>query len=72
MYAQGMPAVHPSPAVPVNLYHAEHAADLFESNTAYNCVFSDKKLRSIALLTFLQNVYRVLPVVLRMDMGLES
>ena len=54
-----------------DLYHAEHPADLFESDAAYSKVFADKTLRSIALLTFLQNLYRVLPLVLKRDLGLK-
>lgn len=54
-----------------DLYHAEHPADLFESDAAYSKVFNERNLRSLALLTLLQNLYRVLPVVLKKELALE-
>jgi hypothetical protein len=51
---------------------AEHPNDLFESDTAYERCFSEKRLRSITFLTFLQNLHDVMGVVLKKNLNLEQ
>jgi hypothetical protein len=50
---------------------AKNVTDLFESDTAYEKIFSNKKLASIRLLILLQNIHNVLPLVIRNDIGLN-
>jgi hypothetical protein len=50
---------------------AMNATDLFESDAAYNRCFSQKRVASIHLVTFMQNVHNVLTVVLKNDLGLD-
>lgn len=45
---------------------------IFESDSAYERVFSNKRLRSISLLAFLQNLHDVIPVILKKDYGLKG
>ena len=45
---------------------------IFEYDNLYTKVFSDKKLRSIAFLIFLQNLHDVIPVVLKKDLKLKD
>lgn len=49
---------------------AHHQNDIFESETAYSRCFSAKRLASVTLLVFLQNLYDVLPLVLKKDLSL--
>lgn len=51
---------------------ARHPKDLFESDRAYGQVFSQKHLMSITLLTFLQNLHDVIPLVLKKDLKLQQ
>ncbi len=51
---------------------AMHVNDLFESDSAYERCFNEKRnLRSIVFLTFLQNLHDVVGLVLKKDLGLE-
>jgi len=49
---------------------AKHPSDIFESDAAYNRIFSAKRLASLTLLTFLQNLHDVTSLVLKKDLGL--
>ncbi len=51
---------------------ARHPNDIFESEKAYNRIFSEKRLASITFLTFLQNLHDVIFVVLKKDMGFDQ
>jgi len=51
---------------------AKHPTDLFESEAAYSRCFNAKRLRSLTLLTFLQNIHDVIFVVLKKDIGLTQ
>ncbi len=52
---------------------ALHPNDLFESDAAYERCFNEKtRLRSIAYLTFLQNLHDVVGLVLKKDLNLEA
>lgn len=52
---------------------ALHPNDLFESDAAYKRCFGEKtRLRSIAFLTFLQNLHNVVGLVLTRDLNLEA
>ncbi|MDR4494793.1 MAG: AIPR family protein [Nitrospirales bacterium] len=50
---------------------ANHPADLFESDAAYERCFSRKRLNSIPFLVFLQNLDDVLGVILKKDLNLN-
>ena len=50
---------------------AEHPGDLFESDSAYNQCFSEKRVRSVAFLVFLQNLDDILGVILKRDLNLN-
>jgi hypothetical protein len=50
---------------------ANHPADLFESDAAYERCFSRKRLISIPFLVFLQNLDDVLGVILKKDLNLN-
>jgi hypothetical protein len=50
---------------------AHSPSHIFEIDKAYQQCFSAKRLASTVLLTFLQNLYDVLSVVLKKDLGLE-
>jgi len=54
------------------IYYAKHPSDLFEIDAAYNRVFSGKRLASLVLLTFLQNLHDVISLVLKKDLDLEQ
>jgi len=47
---------------------AKHRSDIFESDAAYNRVFSAKRLASLTFLTFLQNLHDVTSLVLKKDL----
>ena len=50
---------------------ANHPNDLFESDTAYDSCFDEKRrLRSVVFLVFLQNLHDVMGLVLRKDLKL--
>lgn len=49
---------------------AEHPEDLFESETAYDRCFSQKRISSVVFLTFLQNLHDVVGVILKKDLNL--
>ncbi|MBI2805512.1 MAG: AIPR family protein [Planctomycetes bacterium] len=50
---------------------ANHPNDLFESDTAYeNCFDEKRRLRSVVFLVFLQNLHDVMGLVLRKDLKL--
>jgi len=51
---------------------AHSPSHIFEYEAAYKRCFSEKRLRSIGLLTFLQNLHVMLPLVLKKDLGLEA
>lgn len=50
---------------------AKNVTDLFESDAAYQRIFSNKRLVSIHLLVLFQNIHNVLSLVLRNDLGLN-
>jgi hypothetical protein len=52
--------------------YAKHPGDIFESDVAYARVFSAKRLSSLTLLTFLQNLNDVIPLVLKKDLDLQQ
>jgi hypothetical protein len=52
--------------------YAHHANDIFESDPAYDRIFSEKRIASITFLTFLQNLYDVVPVVLKRNLNLQQ
>lgn len=52
--------------------YAKNPADIFESDLAYNRVFSGKRLSSITFLTFLQNLHDIIPLVLKKDLDLQK
>ncbi len=47
-------------------------SDLFETDAAYNRIFSAKRLASLNCLTFLQNLHDVISLVLKKDLDLEQ
>lgn len=51
--------------------YARHVTELFESDAAYERIFSQKRLPSIRLLILFQNINNVLSLVLRNDLGLD-
>ncbi len=51
---------------------ADRPGHLFESDPAYSRSFSDKRLSSITLLAFLQNVHDTIGGILKSDLGLEK
>ena len=48
-----------------------HANDIFERDAAYDRCFNQRTLCSIILLTFLQNLMNIVPLVLKRDAGLD-
>lgn len=50
------------------LDYASSPSHIFETDSEYERVFSDKRLKSLTLLVFLQNLSNVLPVVLRSEL----
>lgn len=52
--------------------HALSPSHIFESDSVYNKIFSPKRLQSKVLLTFLQNLHDVMPLVVKMNLGLEK
>jgi hypothetical protein len=52
--------------------YAHHPNRIFDDDKAYARCFQSKRLHSITLLTFLQNLHDVLPLVLKRDLGLSQ
>jgi hypothetical protein len=50
--------------------YAKSPSDIFEIRTAYDRCFSKEKTRSITLLVFLANLYKIMPTILKKDMEL--
>jgi hypothetical protein len=57
-------------AIAGELDFAHSPGRIFEYDAAYERCFSQRRLRSIVFLTFLQNVHNVLSLVLKKDLGL--
>jgi hypothetical protein len=51
---------------------AKHPSDIFENESSYSKVFCEKHLKSITLLTFLQNLHDVIFLVLKKDLDLKQ
>jgi len=58
-------------AVAGEISRAEHPNELFESDKGYSTCFSPKRVSSITLMTFLQNLHDVTGVILKKDLGLK-
>ncbi len=51
---------------------AQSPSHIFEYDAAYKQCFSQKRLASIAFLTFVQNLHDVIPLVLKKDLDLQQ